>query len=291
MSTIITRDGTEIYYKDWGQGPVATFSHGWPLNADMWDGQLLFLAQHGFRVVAHDRRGHGRSSQPSSGNDMDTYADDLAALIEALDLRDVTLVAHSTGGGEVARYIGRHGTARVAKVALIAAVPPGLPKSASNPDGLPREAVDALLTGMFNDRAQFYKELAVPFYGANRPGAKVSPGVLEQFWEWSMQSGLKNSYECVESLAESDFTDDLKRIDVPTLLLHGEDDQIVPVRATTVRSARIIPGARDVYFPGAPHGITATHQDQINAELLAFLRSSPAPQSRGRAMAATSGAS
>jgi non-heme chloroperoxidase len=277
MSTITTSDGTEIYYKDWGQGPVVTFSHGWPLNADAWDGQMLFLAQHGFRAVAHDRRGHGRSSQSSSGNDMDTYADDLAALIEALGLRDVTLVGHSTGGGEVARYVGRHGTSRVAKVVLISAVPPGLPQSASNPDGLPREAVDGLLAGMFNDRAQFYKELAVAFYGANRPGAKVSPGVLEQFWEWSMQSGLKNSYECVQALAEADFTEDLKRFDVPTLLLHGEDDQVVPVRASSMRAARLIPGAKYVPYPGAPHGITATHQDQVNAELLAFLQSGARP--------------
>jgi non-heme chloroperoxidase len=277
MSTITTKDGTEIYYKDWGRGPAVTFSHGWPLSADAWDGQMLFLAQHGFRVVAHDRRGHGRSSQSSSGNDMDTYADDLAALIETLDLRDVTLVGHSTGGGEVARYVGRHGTSRVAKIVLISAVPPSLRQSASNPDGLPKEAFDGLLAGMFNDRSQFYKELAVAFYGANRPGAKVSPGVLEQFWEWSMQSGLKNSYECVQSLSEADFTDDLKRFDVPTLLLHGEDDQIVPVRASSMRSARLIPGARDVYYPGAPHGITATHQDQVNAELLAFLQSGARP--------------
>src|SRR5262245_23624878 len=190
MATITVKDGTTIYYKDWGKGPVVTLSHGWPLNADMWDGQMLFLAQHGFRVIAHDRRGHGRSSQPSSGNDMDTYADDLATLIEALDLRDVTVVGHSTGGGEVARYIGRHGTSRVAKAILISAVPPGLPQSPSNPEGLPKEAVDGLLAGMFHDRAQFYKDLAVQFYGANRPGATVSPGVLEQFWEWSMQSGL-----------------------------------------------------------------------------------------------------
>jgi non-heme chloroperoxidase len=273
MGTIATRDGTEIYYKDWGQGPAVTFSHGWPLNADAWDGQMLFLAQHGFRVVAHDRRGHGRSSQASTGNDMDGYADDLAAVIEALDLRDVTLVGHSTGGGEVARYIGRHGTSRVAKAVLIAAVPPIMLQSAANPEGLPMEVFDGMRASLFNDRAQFYKELAVQFYGANRPGATVSPGVLDQFWEWSMQAGLKNAYESIKAFSETDFTEDLKKFDVPTLVLHGEDDQIVPVRDSAVKSARIIAGAKDVYYPGAPHGITSTHQDQVNAELLAFLRS------------------
>jgi len=273
MGTITTDDGTEIYYKDWGQGPAVTFSHGWPLNADAWDGQMLFLAQHGFRVVAHDRRGHGRSSQPSAGNHMDRYADDLAAVIDALDLRDVTLVGHSTGGGEVARYIGRHGTARVAKAVLIAAVPPIMVRTEANPEGLPIEVFDGLRTSLAADRAQFYKDLAVQFYGANRPGAQVSPGLLDQFWLWSMQAGLINAYACVRAFSETDFTADLGKFDVPTLVLHGEDDQIVPVKDSAVKSARLIPGAKDTYYPGAPHGITATHQDQVNADLLAFLQS------------------
>jgi len=274
MSTIKTKDGTEIYYKDWGSGPVVTFSHGWPLNADAWDGQMHFLAQNGFRVVAHDRRGHGRSSQASSGNDMNGYADDLAAVIETLDLTNVALVGHSTGGGEVARYIGRHGTKRVAKAVLIAAVPPILLKSPANPEGLPLEAFDGLRSALFNDRSQFYRDLSLMFYGANRPGAKVSQGILDQFWLWSMQSGLKNAYESIKAFSETDFTEDLKKIDVPTLLLHGEDDQIVPIRDSSVKSARLIAGARDIYYPGAPHGITATHQNQINADLLAFLKES-----------------
>jgi non-heme chloroperoxidase len=272
-SRITTKDGTEIYYKDWGKGPPVTFSHGWPLNSDAWDGQMLFLVQNGFRAIAHDRRGHGRSSQASAGNDMDGYADDLAAVIEVLDLNDVTLVGHSTGGGEVARYIGRHGTSRVAKAVLIAAVPPIMLKSAANPEGLPIEVFDGLRASLVKDRSQFYKDLAVQFYGANRPGAKVSQGLLEQFWLWSMQSGLKNAYESIKAFSETDFTDDLKKFDVPTLVLHGEDDQIVPVRDSAVKSARIIKGAKDIYYPGAPHGITATHQDQVNTELLAFLRS------------------
>ena len=286
MSTITTKDGTEIYYKDWGKGPPVTFSHGWPLNSDMWDGQMLFLVQNGFRTIALDRRGHGRSSQPSTGNDMNGYADDLAALIEALDLNDVTLVGHSTGGGEVARYIGRHGTARVARAVLIAAVPPIMLKTAGNPEGLPIEVFDGIRAGVLKDRSQFYKELAIQFYGANRPGAKVSQGVLDQFWLWSMQSGLKNAYESIKAFSETDFTEDLKRFDVPTLVLHGEDDQIVPVKDSAVKSARLIKGAKDVYYPGAPHGITATHQDQVNAELLAFLRGSPDTSRRGRMTAA-----
>src|SRR5688572_7521158 len=232
MGTITTKDGTVIYYKDWGKGPVVTFSHGWPLNADAWDGQMLFLAQNGFRVVAHDRRGHGRSSQASSGNDMDGYADDLAAVIEALDLKEATLVGHSTGGGEVVRYIGRHGTKRVAKAVLVAAVPPIMLKSAGNPEGLPMEVFDNLRSGITKDRSQFYKDLATPFYGANRPGAKVSQGTLDQFWLWSMQAGLKNAYESIKAFSETDFTEDLKK-----------------------------------------NSLTATHQDQVNADLLAFLRS------------------
>jgi non-heme chloroperoxidase len=272
-STIITKDGTEIYYKDWGKGPVVTFSHGWPLCADAWDGQMLFLVQKGFRVVAHDRRGHGRSSQVSSGNDMDGYADDLAAVIEALNLNDATLVGHSTGGGEVARYIGRHGTKRVAKAVLIAAVPPIMVKTASNPEGLPIEVFDDMRTALTKDRSQFYKDLAISFYGANREGAKVSKGILDQFWLWSMQAGLKNAYESIKAFSETDFTEDLKKFDVPTLVMHGEDDQIVPVKDAAKKSARLIKGAKEIYYPGAPHGLTATLQDQINSDLLAFLKS------------------
>jgi non-heme chloroperoxidase len=272
-SSITTKDGTEIYYKDWGKGPVVTFSHGWPLSSDAWDGQMLFLVQNGFRVVAHDRRGHGRSSQTSSGNDMDGYADDLAAVIEALDLKDASLVGHSTGGGEVARYIGRHGTKRVAKAVLIAAVPPIMLKSAANPEGLSMEVFDTMRSGMTKDRSQFYKDLATQFYGANRPGAKVSQGILDQFWLWSMQAGLKNAYESIKAFSETDFTEDLKKIDVPTFVMHGEDDQIVPVKDSAVKTARLISGAKEIYYPGAPHGLTATHQDQVNADLLAFLRS------------------
>ena len=272
-STITTKDGTEIYYKDWGKGPVVTFSHGWPLNSDAWDGQMLFLVQNGFRAVAHDRRGHGRSSQVSSGNDMDGYADDLASLIETLDLKDAMLVGHSTGGGEVTRYIGHHGTKRVAKAVLIAAVPPIMLKSAANPEGLPMEVFDDMRRGMMKDRSQFYKDLAIQFYGADRPGAKVSQGMLDQFWLWSMQAGLKNAYESIKAFSETDFTEDLKKIDVPTLVMHGEDDQIVPVKDSAVKSARLIRGAKEIYYPGAPHGITATHEHQVNADLLAFLRS------------------
>jgi non-heme chloroperoxidase len=273
MSTITTKDGTEIYYKDWGKGPAVTFSHGWPLNSDAWDGQMLFLAQNGYRVVAHDRRGHGRSSQASSNNDMNGYADDLAAVIEALDLKGATLVGHSTGGGEVARYIGRHGTKRVAKAVLIAAVPPIMLKTPSNPEGLPMEVFDSIRAGVAGDRSQYYKNLAVAFYGANRPGAKVSQGTLDQFWLWSMQAGAKNAYESVKAFSETDFTEDLRKFDVPTLVLHGEDDQIVPVKDSARKSAKLIKGAQEVYYPEAPHGLTATHQDQVNAELLKFLQS------------------
>ena len=273
MSTVTTKDGTQIYYKDWGSGPAITFSHGWPLNADMWDGQLLYFAQKGYRAIAHDRRGHGRSSQPSSGNDMNGYADDLAAVIEALDLKDVTVVGHSTGGGEVARYIGRHGTKRVKKAVLIAAVPPIMLKTEANPEGLPMEVFDQIRAGVASDRSQFYQDLAVSFYGANRPGARVSQGTLDQFWLWSMQAGTKNAYESIKAFSETDFTADLKKFDVPTLVLHGEDDQIVPVKDSARKSAKLIEGAKDIYYPGAPHGITATHADQINADLLAFIRS------------------
>ena len=272
MSTITVKDGATIYYKDWGKGPVVTFSHGWPLNADAWDGQMLFLAQNGFRVVAHDRRGHGRSSQPALGNDMDGYADDLAALIEALDLRDATLVGHSTGGGEVARYIGRHGTKRVARAVLISAVPPIMLKSATNPEGLPIEVFDQIRAGVAGDRSQFYKDLALQFYGANRPGAKVSQGTLDQFWLWSMQAGARGAYDSVKAFSETDFTEDLKKFDIPTLVMHGEDDQIVPVKDSARKSARLIKGAKEIYYPGAPHGLTSTLQDQVNKDLLGFLK-------------------
>jgi len=274
MSTIKTKDGTEIYYKDWGSGPVVTFSHGWPLNADAWDGQMLFLAQNGFRVVAHDRRGHGRSSQASSGNEMNTYADDLATVIETLDLKAITMVGHSTGGGEVARYIGRHGTRRVAGAVLIGAVPPLLLKTQANPEGIPLEVFDGLRKGLFGDRPQFYKDFALMFYGANRAGAKVSQGTLDQFWRLSMQAGLKNAYECIKAFSETDFHEDLKKFDVPALILHGEDDQIVPIKIAGMKSAQLIKGAKKIFYPGAPHGLTTTHQDRVNADLLAFLRES-----------------
>jgi non-heme chloroperoxidase len=273
VSTITVKDGTTIYYKDWGSGPVVTFSHGWPLNSDAWDGQLHFLAENGFRVIAHDRRGHGRSSQTWSGNDMNGYADDLAAVIETLDLKDVSLVGHSTGGGEVARYIGRHGTKRVAAAVLIAAVPPIMVKSAANPEGVPIEVFDGSRSALTKDRSQFYKDFAVPFYGANRPGAKVSQGMLDQFWLWSMQGGLKNIYDCVKAFSETNFTEDLKKFDVPTLIMHGEDDQIVPINDTAKKSAKLIKGANEIYYPGLPHGLTATHADRVNADLLKFLKS------------------
>jgi non-heme chloroperoxidase len=272
MSTITVKDGTTMYYKDWGTGPVVTFSHGWPLNSDAWDGQLHFLAEKGFRVIAHDRRGHGRSSQAWSGNDMNGYADDLAAVIEALDLKEVTLVGHSTGGGEVARYIGHYGTKRVAAAVLIAAVPPIMVKSASNPEGIPIEVFDGSRSALTKDRSQFYKDFALPFYGANRPGANVSQGILDQFWLWSMQGGLKNIYDCVKAFSETDFTEDLKKFDVPTLIMHGEDDQIVPINDTAKKSAKLIKGAREIYYPGLPHGLTATHADKVNADLLEFLQ-------------------
>ena len=274
MPTITTKDGHEIYYKDWGQGPVVTFSHGWPLSSDSWDGQMLFLAQNGFRCVAHDRRGHGRSAQTSTRNDMDGYADDLAAVIEALDLRDVTLVGHSTGGGEVARYIGRHGTGRVAKAVLLGAVPPIMVRSANNPDGLPIEEFDGLRTQIAANRSQFYRDFAIPFYGANRPGADIPQSLLDAFWLISMQAGLKNAYESIKAFSESDFREDLKKFDVPTLVAHGEDDQIVPIRISAHKSAKLIKNAQTLYYPGAPHGLTATrHADRFNADLLAFLRS------------------
>lgn len=272
MSYLTTKDGRDIYYKDWGEGPAITFSHGWPLNADAWDGQMLFLCQHGFRVVAHDRRGHGRSSQTSRGNDMDGYADDLAAVIETLGLDDITLVGHSTGGGEVVRYMTRHGMDCVRGAVLISAVPPLMLKTASNPDGLPIEVFDGLRKGVAGDRSQFYKDFALAFYGANRPGAKISQGVLDMFWLWSMQAGLVNAYESIKAFSETDFRDELKTITVPTLVLHGEDDQIVPIKDSAKKTIKLIPGATEIYYPGAPHGITTTHQDQINDALLKFAR-------------------
>jgi non-heme chloroperoxidase len=272
MPTITKKDGSQIYYKDWGQGPPVTFSHGWPLSADAWDGQMLFLAQHGFRVVAHDRRGHGRSTQVDGGNDMNGYAEDLALVIDTLNLQDVTVVGHSTGGGEVARYIRNYGTKRVAKAVLIAAVPPLMLKTPANPEGLPLEVFDKIRANLVRNPSQFYKDLATPFYGANRPGANVPQGTLDQFWLWSMQSGLKNAYESIKAFSETDQTEDLKKFDVPTLVLHGEDDQIVPVKDSARKSARLIKGAKEIYYPGAPHGITATHQDQVNKDLLAFLK-------------------
>jgi non-heme chloroperoxidase len=273
MSTITVKDGTTIYYKDWGKGPVVTFSHGWPLSSDAWDAQMLFLAQNGFRVVAHDRRGHGRSSQAWSGNDMNGYADDLAAVIEELDLNGVTLVGHSTGGGEVARYIGRHGTQRVAAAILIGAVPPILVKSAGNPGGIPLEVFDGLRSSLVKDRSQFWKDFAVMFYGANRPGAKVSQGTLDQFWLWSMEGGLKNLYDSIKAFSETDFHEDLKKLDVPTLIMHGEDDQIVPIDISGRKTAKLIKGAQTIFYPGMPHGLTATNVDQVNTDLLKFLKS------------------
>jgi non-heme chloroperoxidase len=273
MSTITVKEGTTIYYKDWGTGPVVMFSHGWPLNSDAWDGQMLFLAENGFRVVAHDRRGHGRSSQAWSGNDMNGYADDLAALIEALSLKDITLVGHSTGGGEVARYIGRHGTKRVTAAVLIGAVPPIMVKSPTNPEGLPIEVFDGLRSGVAKDRSQFWKSFAIAFYGANRPGANVSQGMLDQFWLWSMQAGLKNVYDSIKAFSETDFHEDLKKFDVPTLVMHGEDDQIVPINISGKKSAKLIKGAKEIFYPALPHGLTATNADQVNADLLKFITS------------------
>src|SRR3954451_12522664 len=266
-STIITKDGTEIYYKDWGKGPVVTFSHGWPLSADAWDGQMLFLVQKGFRVVAHDRRGHGRSSQSSSGNDMDHYADDLAAVIEALDLNDATLVGHSTGGGEVARYIGRHGTKRVAKVVLMSAIPPLMVKTAANPGGLPLEVFDAMRALVVEDRSQFWKDLALQFYGYNRAGAKPSQGVIDSFWLQSIMCGLPGSYFCIKAFSETNTTEDLKKFDVPTLILHGDDDQIVPIQSAALLSSKIVKDAKLNICKGAPHGMCTTLKDEVNADL------------------------
>ncbi|BCZ79652.1 alpha/beta fold hydrolase [Paraburkholderia terrae] len=273
MSTITTKDGTQIYYKDWGSGRPVVFSHGWPLNADAWDAQMLFLLQNGFRVIAHDRRGHGRSDQPSNGNDMDTYAHDLAALLDALDIQGATLVGHSTGGGEVAHYIGRHGTKRVAKAVLIGAVPPLMLKTEANPGGLPMDVFDGIRKGVADNRSQFYKDLAIPFFGFNRPNAKVSQGTIDVFWAQGMAGGIHGHYLCIREFSEVDYTEDLKKIDVPTLILHGDDDQIVPIDAAGKLSAKIVKNATLKIYEGAPHGMCVTEADKVNADLLAFINS------------------
>ncbi len=273
VTTIMTKDGTQIYFKDWGTGQPVVFSHGWPLSADAWEDQMLFLGEHGYRVIAHDRRGHGRSSQPWTGNDLDTYADDLAALVSALDLRDAVHVGHSTGGGEVARYIARHGTQRVAKAVLIGAIPPLMLRTAANPGGLPIDVFDGIRASVLADRSQFFKDLSAPFYGANRPGSKVSQGLRDSFWLQGMQAGFKGVFDCIKAFSETDQTDDLKKLNVPTLFIHGDADQIVPIAASAHAAVKLAPQARLKVYPGAPHGLCSTHKDQINADLLEFLKS------------------
>jgi len=272
MSVLAVNDGTEIYYKDWGLGHPVVFSHGWPLSSDAWDEQMLFLGQHGHRVIAHDRRGHGRSSQPWSGNDMDTYADDLAALLDSLNLHEATLVGHSTGGGEVARYIARHGSKRVAKVVLVGAVPPIMLQTPANPGGLPMKVFDEIRAKVLADRSQFFKDLSEPFFGANRPGSKVTQGMRDRFWFLGMQAGFKNAFDCIKAFSETDQTEDLKSFDIPTLIVHGDDDQIVPLDNTAKQAAKLIKNAELKIYKGAPHGLTATHKDQLNADLLEFLK-------------------
>ena len=283
MATIKTRDGTELYYNDWGAGQPIVFSHGWPLGAAAFEDQMLFLAGQGYRCIAHDRRGHGRSSQPWDGNDMDTYADDLATLVETLDLKDAVHVGHSTGGGEVARYIGRHGTKRVAKAVLISAVPPLMLRTPANPAGLPTEAFDAIRAGVQGDRSQFFKDLSAPFYGANRPGAEVSQGLRDSFWMQGMQCGIKAAYDCIKAFSETDFTEDLAKFDVPTLIIHGDDDQIVPIAAAAMQSSKMIKNARLEVYRGAPHGMCSTLKDKVNADLLAFVRGTGAALRQHRA--------